>query len=89
MIRYSPAERAQIGKYASIYGVTAAARYFTRKLKTHLSKSTVNSIQDLYLIEVWRRRLHDGSETIDKLPEKKKGRKLLLGEHLDKIIFQN
>ena len=86
MIRYSPADCAQIGKYASIYGVTAAVRYFTRKLKTRLSKSTVRSIRDLYLIEVQCKRLHDGSGTIDKLPEKKRGRKLLLGEHLDKKL---
>ena len=46
----------------------------------------MSSIRDLYLLEVQHKRLHDGDGTIDKLPEKKRGRKLLLGEHLDKKL---
>ena len=40
----------------------------------------------MYLIEVRCKKLHDGGQTTDKLPEKKRGRKLLLGEHLDKKL---
>ena len=66
--------------------ISAAARYFTRKLHTNISKSTVRSIQDLYLIEVKRKRQHAESGAIDDLPEKKSRRKLLLGEHLDETL---
>ena len=34
--RYSPRERAQIGKYAMEHGVSATARTFSRKLKVQL-----------------------------------------------------
>ena len=69
-----------------MHGASAAARYFTRKLHTTVSRSTVKSIRDLYLIEVKRKRQHAGSGAIDDLPEKKRGRKLLLGEHLDEKL---
>lgn len=69
-----------------MYGISAAARYFTRKLHTIVSKSTVRSIRDLYLIEVKRKRQRAESGAIDNLPEKKRGRKLLLGEHLDEKL---
>ena len=66
-----------------MHGISAAARYFTRKHHANISKSTVRSIRDLYLIEVKCKRQHAESGAIDDLPEKKRGRKLLLGEHLD------
>ena len=67
-------------------GASAAARYFTRKFHTNVSRSTVKSIRDLYLIEVKRKRQHAASGAIDDLPEKKRGRTLLLGEHLDEKL---
>ena len=46
--RYSPHVRADIGKYASLHGVTAAAHYFSRKLGQTISQTTVRCIQDSY-----------------------------------------
>ena len=82
----SPTERAEIGKYASMHGGSAAARYSMRKLHSTVSRISVKSIQDLYFIEVKRKRQHAASGAIDDLPEKKRGRKLLLGEHLDEKL---
>ena len=42
---YSPETRAAIGKYASLNGVSAASRFFSRKLKHPVSTSTVLSIK--------------------------------------------
>ena len=46
----------------------------------------MKSIRDLYLIEVKCKRQHAASGDIDDLPEKKRVRKLLLGEHLDEKL---
>ena len=39
--RYSPKERAQIGRYALEHGVPAATKKFSRKLDVELSETTV------------------------------------------------
>ena len=39
--RYSPRERAKIGKYAMERGIAATARVFLRKLKVKLTETTV------------------------------------------------
>jgi predicted RNA-binding protein YlxR (DUF448 family) len=47
-ICYSEELRAEIGHYACIHGTSAAARYFSRKFKEQISKSTVQSIKQRY-----------------------------------------
>ena len=49
--RYSPKMRAAIGKYASTNGVSAALRFFSGKLKHHVSTSQVLSIKKSYTEE--------------------------------------
>ena len=44
LCRYSDEERAQIGKYASIYGAASAARHFSRKLDSIISESQLKLI---------------------------------------------
>ena len=39
--RYTPEERMEIGRYASNHGITAAARYFTRRFQQSVRESTV------------------------------------------------
>lgn len=75
--RYSRSERAEIGKYASQHGVAAAARVYSRKLGKNVSGTTASSLKKAYL--------HDKSAADDEgiLPEKKRGRPVLLGEVLD------
>ncbi len=56
--KYTPEIRAAIGKYANTNGVHAALRFFSRKLKHHVSASTMLSIKKAY-VEERRRRMDD------------------------------
>ena len=80
---YSSELRAQIGKYASSHGTTAATQYFTRKLKEPISKSTVQSIKKSYKQELLRSRR---SAPLQQLLTKPRGRPLLLGQKLDSLV---
>lgn len=77
--RYSPSQRADIGRYAAIHGTAAASRFFTRKLQMNVSETTVSSIKKAYKGE--KRMTEDDDVWL--LPPKKRGRPLVLGERLD------
>ena len=47
LFSYTSSQRAKMGKYASLHGVTAAAQVFSRKLRKSVSESTVRSIRDV------------------------------------------
>ncbi len=82
--KYSPTVCSGIGKYACQHGAAAAAHYFSRKLKNKVSESTVKSINQAYMGELRKgARTDDGGE-IAALPVKKRGRKALLSEDLDR-----
>ena len=78
--RYDPKLRAAIGQRACQHGVAAAARYFSRKLNTNVSQSSVRSIRDAYKKKV----KETGEVTI--LHEKRRGRRVLLGADLDEKV---
>ena len=84
--RYSPRERAQIGKYVMEHGVSVTARTFSRKLKVQLSETTVRSIRDGYLKELKQQRQTDDLEQLQRFPERPHGRPLLLGRNLDQKL---
>lgn len=67
VFRFTPEERADIGRYAQLNGVATTARYYSRKLGIRLSESTVQ---------------HDDNDVVS-VPLKKRGRLPLLGEDLD------
>ncbi len=79
---YSPEVRAVIGKYAAANGLSAASRYFSRKLKHPVSISTVASMKKMYAEELEiRRRKSAGTGTAEITAlQKKRGRPLLLGD---------
>ena len=92
--RYDDHTRAAIGKYATFHGVAPASCFFTRKLKHRVSETTVRSIRNAY-DEMVKKRPHgdsqeDSQEDSDdeKLPLKKRGRPLLLGDSLDLKLQQ-
>ena len=87
LYRYTPEQRASIGRYALVNGVRAAAKQFSKKLGVRLSESTVRSIKDSYKMEANERK-RQGADVgdIDSLPLKKRGRDLLLGEELDRKV---
>ena len=72
----------EIGKYASYHSITAASRYFSRKLKKKVSESTICSIQESLLREAKRKRVED-TEEVMALPRKKGGRPLLFTNAVD------
>ena len=80
--QYSASVRAKIGKHASHHGVAAAARYFSKKLNCHVSKTTVQSTRSSYTEGVWKQRVKDEGDIVA-LPLRKCGRPLLLGQQLD------
>ncbi len=77
---YSPTQRAEIGRYATLHGTTAAARYFSRKTKETISKSTVQSIKKNYSEELKK------NSPVRQLPTKLRGRPLLLGSRIDGLV---
>ena len=85
--RYSSETRAEIGKHASVHGVTAAANLFSQRLGEKISLTTVRSIRDAYTTELRRKRkASDSDAVVLKLPEKKRGRHVLLGDYLDEKV---
>ena len=83
--QYSPETRAAIGKFASLNGVSASSRHFSRQLKHHVSTSTVLSIKKSHLEEKKRRDRGHSHQAITMLPSKTRGRPLLLGDIDGKI----
>lgn len=79
--RYTPEMRADIGRYASLNGVSAASAVFSRKLGMKVSKSTVDVMKKAYL-EKKRR----ADSEVSTLSPKKRGRPILLGQHVDKQV---
>ena len=78
--------RAQIGKYAGEHGVSAAARHFTKVIGKPISVSTVYDCKKAYCKELSRKRKADEDLTIERLPTKKRGCPLLVGEELDRRV---
>ena len=79
--RYTPEMRADIGRYASLNGVSAASAVFSRKLGMKVRKSTVDVMKKAYL-EKKRR----ADSEVSTLSPKKRGRPILLGQHVDKQV---
>lgn len=75
-----------MGRYASRCGVKAAAAHFSRKFKVKVQPSTIQYIKKDYLGRVQEKRKADDGADIEELPEKKRGRHLLLGEHMDSMV---
>ena len=73
----------KIGKYAAENGNTAAARHFSKELEKPLSEATIWEFKSRYLEELSRKRKADEHPIVESLPQKKRGRPLLLGDELD------
>ena len=78
------------GKYALLNGVSAATKHFSRQFKG-LRESTVHSIRSAYKVELERKRKQlatddSSDDEVCSLPERKRGRKVILGEDLDSKV---
>lgn len=84
---YSSELRAEIGRYAVQHGNASARRVFSTKLGVRINNSTISGIKKAYLAEREQKRARDENEDeIAELPEKKRGRHVLLGERLDGLV---
>ena len=84
--RFTPQQRADIGKYAYFHGVAAAACFYSVKLKIALSEATVRSIRDSYRCQVNTRIKLGKSAVLSSLPERKRGRSKLIGDDIDQQV---
>ena len=80
--KYDPETRASMGRYACTNGLSAAARYYSRVLGHKVSITTLVSIKKSYVEEKKRR---DRTVPVVELPEKRRGRPLLLGDINQKV----
>ena len=77
--RYTPTERAKIGKFAVQYGVRAAIQRYSKD-HPKINESTVRGFQTLYLDELSRKRRMGEDDAIIELQPKKQKRPLILGK---------
>ena len=73
----------KIAQYACEHGNKAAMEHFTCQLGFDVKKSSVSTWKMKYLAEVKRRVKTGESAVVERLPVKKRGRPLLIGEKLD------
>ncbi len=82
--KYTAKEKATIGKYALENGVMTAKRKFSKQLSISINESTVRRFKSEYSKE--RCRTDEEVNDIEELPERKRGRKLLLGVKMDDMV---
>ena len=84
---YTPKERADIARYTIQHGATAASRKFSKMLRKDLHESTVRGFKKMYQEELAKRREAGEIDVcVKKLPTKKQGRPVVLGERLDSMV---
>ena len=77
-------ERAQIGRYTADHGVAAAVRHYQKLFPTRkVKESSVRTWRNNYLRDLQIRKEEGREMVVKKLPYKKRGRPLLLGDYLD------
>ena len=85
--KISPGKQASIARYALESGNKAAARFFSKELNITVKESSVSTWKKKYLTELREIKLKTGkTPEIERLPVKKRGRPLLLGEKLDQEV---
>ena len=82
LYRYTAKDQANIGKYDGQFVISATSKHFSKKLGIKISKTSVHSIRKSYLREL----SVNNNQDLSILPTKKRGRHLLLGQKLDKLI---
>jgi len=85
--KYTPEQKAMIGKRAAEHGVVSSDRHYIKDFP-NLKENTVREWRNAYRLEFKKkvRNRTKGSINITELPQKKRGRPLLLGEELDKQV---
>ena len=87
-VQFTAEEKARMGKRAAECGIASTVRYFNKIYSDReVKESSVRTWKKKYTDEVNKRK-RAGEEEIDisELPDKKRGRRLLLGEELDRQV---
>ena len=85
--KYSSKEKADIGRRAAEFGITATMKYYESvNSQRQLPSSSVYTWKVQYLNELAKRKRNGEELPIKDLPQKKRGRPLLLGEQLDNQV---
>ena len=81
--KFTSEQKAVIGKRAAEHGVAATIRFYAKKFP-NLKESSVRTWKSAYTLEIKKRRREGHDDlSVKTLPEKKKGRPLLLGDELE------
>ena len=87
---YTPAERAQIGKYTVENGPIRASRHFTKLWGKNIPESTARRLKNEYLRALIQSRSSSSNASLDSpivvLSKRACGRPLLLGHNLDRAV---
>ena len=81
-VKFSQQAKIAVAKYAAEHGVAAALRRFVKRFP-ELKESTIRTWRNVYVSELQRKRKVGDDSSMKELPEKKRGRPLLLGDKLD------
>ena len=84
-VKFSQQAKMSVVKYASKHGVAAALCHYINKFP-ELKESTVRTWRNVYVAELQQKRNVQDDTCIKKLPAKKRGRPLLLGDELEKQV---
>ena len=81
-------QKAEIGKRAAEHGIALTICYYAKRHPDcPLKESSVRTWRNSYTLEIWRKRGERCEDmSVQELPEKKRGRQLLLGEELDRQV---
>lgn len=82
--KFTPEQRAEIGRRAAEHGVASTIRYYASQYS--LKESTIRGWRDSYIREMKKRKMENKPVNVTELPEKRRGRPLLLGEELDRQV---
>ena len=87
-LKWTPAQRYQIGNRAAEHGTTASIGYFKTKFPDlELEETAIRRLKYLYLSELQKMPWESRCDFIvQELIPKKRGRPLILGEELDKQV---
>ena len=86
-VQFTPEEKARIGKRAAEYGVASTVRHFKRTFSDReVKESSVRTWRNKYLDELSKRKRAGEEMDVNELSDKKRGRRLMLGEELDKQV---
>ncbi len=82
--KFTPEQKAEVGCRAAEHGVASTIHHYASQFT--LKETTIRGWRDSYIKEIKKRKMENKPVNVTKLPEKRRGRPLLLGEELDRQV---